>query len=134
MPTKKTQPKTKKVAAKKPTVKKVKVESGPSKAEILVSGVHTLHDEALELAESVVFMAAKLEESRKVMKNEPIVIPYDNGGGQTGVRENPAFTAYEKLLATYTKSLTALRDVIGDGAPKEMSALDDLRRKFQVVK
>ena len=117
MPTKKTQPKTKKVAAKKPTVKKVKVESGPSKAEILVSGVHTLHDEALELAESVVFMAAKLEESRKVMKNEPIVIPYDNGGGQSGIRENPHYTAYEHLVTAYTKSLRQLTEIVEKGAP-----------------
>lgn len=86
------------------------------------------------LAEQVIFMSKKLKESKAGLKDQAIVIPYDNGGGQTGIRENPAFTAYEKLLATYTKSLTALRDVIGDDAPKEMSELDNLRRKFQVVK
>ena len=79
-------------------------------------------------------MAKKLKESKAGLRDQAIVIPYDNGGGQTGIRENPAFTAYEKLLATYTKSLTALRDVIGDNAPKELSALDEMRRKFQVVK
>ena len=86
------------------------------------------------LAEQVIFMAKKLKESKAGLRDQAIVIPYDNGGGQTGIRENPAFTAYEKLLATYTKSLTALREVIGEGAPKEMSELDSLRRKFQVVK
>lgn len=86
------------------------------------------------LAEQVIFMAKKLKESKAGLKDQAIVIPYDNGGGQTGIRENPAFTAYEKLLATYTKSLTALRDVIGDGAPKEMTTLDEMRRKFQVVR
>ena len=86
------------------------------------------------LAEQVIFMAKKLKESKAGLRDQAIVIPYDNGGGQTGIRENPAFTAYEKLLATYTKSLTALRDVIGDNAPKELSALDEMRRKFQVVK
>lgn len=88
-----------------------------SKAEILVSGVHVLHDEALELAESVVFMAEKLEESRKVLKDEPIVIPYDNGGGQSGIRENPHFTAFEKLLTTYNKSLRQLTEIIEKGTP-----------------
>ena len=106
-------------AAKKPTVKKVKVESGPSKAEILVSGVHTLHDEALELAESVVFMAAKLEESRKAMANEPLVVPYDNGGGQTGLRENPHFAAFEKLMNTYTRSLAQLTQIVEKGTTTE---------------
>lgn len=89
-----------------------------NKAEQLVSGVHTLHDEALELAESVLFMANKLEESRKAMKNEPIVIPYDNGGGQSGIRENPHYAAYEKLLATYTRSLDQLSKMLEKGTPE----------------
>ena len=93
-----------------------------------------IRPQATVLAEQVIFMARKLKESKAGLRDEAIVIPYDNGGGQTGIRENPAFTAYEKLLATYTKSLTALRDVIGEGAPRELSQLDDLRRKFQVVR
>ena len=84
--------------------------------------------------ENTAWMKAKLDDTREQIRNTSVAIPYDNGGGQTGIRENPAFTAYEKLLATYTKSLTALRDVIGDNAPKELSALDEMRRKFQVVK
>ena len=93
-----------------------------------------IRPQATVLAEQVIFMSRKLKESKAGLRDQAIVIPYDNGGGQTGIRENPAFTAYEKLLATYTKSLTALRDVIGNDAPRELSALDDLRRKFQVVR
>lgn len=110
----------KKKTTKKPTkaaVKTRRVVKTPSKAEQLVAGVHVLHDEALELAESVVFMATKLEESRKAMANEPIIIPYDNGGGQSGIRENPHYTAYEKLVTTYTKSLRQLTEIIEKGAP-----------------
>lgn len=103
---------------KKTTIRKrVAKAKAPSKAEQLVAGVHVLHDEALELAESVVFMATKLEESRKAMANEPIIIPYDNGGGQSGIRENPHYTAYEKLVTTYTKSLRQLTEIIEKGAP-----------------
>lgn len=87
------------------------------KAEELVAGVHTLHDEALELAESVLFMAGKLKEAREAMKDEELIIPYDNGGGQMGIRENPHFTAFEKLMATYTKSLRQLTEIIEAGAP-----------------
>lgn len=93
-----------------------------SKAEHLVSGVHTLHDEALELAESVLFMAEKLEESRKAMAKEPLVIPYDNGGGQSGIRENPHYAAYEKLVTTYTKSLRQLTEIIEKGSPVRSSS------------
>ena len=125
MPTKKTTKPTKKAtkptkrttkSAKKPTKPKAIVTT-PSKAEILVSGVHVLHDEALELAETVVFMAEKLEESRKAMKDEPIVIPYDNGGGQTGIRENPHYTAYEHLVTAYNKSLRQLTEIVEKGTP-----------------
>lgn len=93
-----------------------------------------IRPQATELADQVIFMAGKLKESKAGLKDQAIVIPYDNGGGQTGIRENPAFTAYEKLLATYTKSLAALREMIGSTAPEEISALDDLRLKFKVVK
>lgn len=87
------------------------------KARELCAGVHTLHDEALELAESVLFMANKLAESRKILKNEPLVIEYDNGGGQTGIRENPHYTAYEHLLTSYNKALRQLTEIIEKGSP-----------------
>lgn len=104
-------------------------------ASKICSGVDSrIRPQATVLAEQVIFMAKKLKESKAGLRDQAIVIPYDNGGGQTGIRENPAFTAYEKLLATYTKSLATLRDVIGDGAPKEMSTLDEMRRKFQVIR
>ena len=88
-----------------------------NKAEELCAGVHTLHDEALELAESVVFMARKLEESRKLLKNEPLVVEYNNGGGQYGIRENPHFTAYEHLLTSYNKALRQLTEIVEKGTP-----------------
>lgn len=89
----------------------------PSKAKELVSGVYTMHDEALELAESVIFMAKKLEETRIKLENEPLVVSYDNGGGQKGIRENPHFVAYEHLMATYNKSFKQLSEIIEKGSP-----------------
>ena len=86
-----------------------------SKAAELVSGVKVLHDEALELAESVLFMAKKLKESRRLMTNEPLVIDYDNGGGQKGIRENPHYVAFEHLMATYTKALRQLTEIVEKG-------------------
>lgn len=109
---------TKKPTVKKPTVKRTtKKPAVKSKAVELVAGVSTLHDEALELAESVLFMAQKLKESRELMINEPLIIDYDNGGGQKGIRENPHYVAFEHLMTTYTKSLRQLSEVIEKGAP-----------------
>lgn len=113
MPAKKT---TRKTVTKRKVTPKQK-----SQAAELVSGVTVLHDQALELAESVLFMASKLEESRKAMANEPIVVPYDNGGGQKGIRENPHFLAYEKLLNTYNRSFEQLKKTIENGKQTEKS-------------
>ncbi len=61
-----------------------------------------------ELAENVIFMHDKLIETRKGLKTQALVIPYDNGGGQCGIRENPAFKAYQTMLASYRKALEEL--------------------------
>lgn len=61
-----------------------------------------------ELAENVLFMRRKLAQTRKGIRQQDVVIPYDNGGGQEGIRENPAFKGYHALLASYRKSLEEL--------------------------
>lgn len=71
-----------------------------------------VHDDALELAENVAFMRAKLAETRKGIAKQQVVIPYDNGGGQTGIRENPAFKGYHALLASYRKSVDTLCQIL----------------------
>jgi len=101
------------------------------KAEEICAGVHTLHDEALELAESVVFMAEKLRESRKTLKKESLVIEYDNGGGQKGIRENPHFTAYEHLQTAYSKALRQLTEIVEKGAPSKRAF--DIMKELSVV-
>lgn len=88
-----------------------------SRSEELCAGIRNLHEEAVELADSVFFMAKKLEESRAILESEPLVIEYDNGGGQKGIRENPHYTAYEHLLASYTKALRQLSEMVDNGAP-----------------
>lgn len=102
-----------------------------NKAEEICAGVHTLHDEALELAESVVFMAKKLEESRAIMEGEPLVIDYDNGGGQCGIRENPHYTAYEHLLTAYGKSLRQLTEIVEKGAPSRKAS--NIMKELSVI-
>lgn len=121
---------TKKTTVKKKTAKPkiTPTLKQKNRAAELVAGVHTLYDEALELAESVLFMADKLKEARKAMANEPLIIEYDNGGGQTGIRENPHYTAFEKLMGTYTKSLDQLTKIIeaGTSVKKPSSIMAEL--------
>ena len=73
----------------------------------------TMHDPAVELAENILFMAFKLRETRETMGDQELVVAYNNGGGQSGVRENPVFKAYEALNRQYVNAIKALNDLLG---------------------
>ena len=107
------------MATKKPKMEVKATPKQKSKAEEICAGVNVLHEEAVELAESVLFMADKLKEARKTMAGEPLVIPYDNGGGQMGIRENPHYAAFEKLMNTFVRSLDQLRKTVESGKQTE---------------
>lgn len=91
-------------------------------AKDICAGVSVMKNEAIELAEQVLFMSEKLKEERKKLEKEPLIIDYDNGGGQSGIRENPHYTAYEKLLSSFNKSLKQLTEIIENGTPVKQKA------------
>lgn len=62
--------------------------------------------------ENVSWMRAKLDDSRELIKNSNIVMPYDNGGGQRGIRENPAFKGYESLWKAYMQGMNRILDTL----------------------
>lgn len=101
------------------------------RAEELCAGVYNLREETLELAEQVIFMADKLRETQKIIKNEPLCIEYDNGGGQKGIRENPNYTAYEKLLSAYNKALNNLVSLLDGAAPNANAS--GILSKLQII-
>lgn len=68
-----------------------------------------------ELAEQLEFMRGRLIEAREQLDGAPIVMAYDNGGGQKGIRKNPAFDAYSQLMRTYTHTLAEYREAGGNG-------------------
>ena len=68
---------------------------------------------AVELAENVLWMEAKLANAREVIGKSSVAIPYDNGGGQRGIRKNPAFDGYNSLMSSYTKALKQLCEMLG---------------------
>ena len=85
------------------------------------------------LKEQLRLMAAKLTEESARMPEEALIIEYDNGGGQSGFRENPYYSAYEKLLASFTRTLTTAK-ALSAGEDEEINSLDDLRSRFKVAK
>ena len=56
------------------------------------------------------WMKAKLDDAREAVKNSQIVITYDNGGGQKGIRENPLFKGYESLWRSYMAGMAKILD------------------------
>ena len=91
-------------------------------AKELCAGIRVLQDEQIVLAETVLFIADKLIETQEAIKNEDLVIEYDNGGGQRGIRENPHYVAYEHLHSNYIKALKQLEDAVSKGAPNQQSS------------
>ena len=76
--------------------------------------------------ENVSWMRAKLDDSRDLIKNSNIVVPYDNGGGQKGIRENPAFKGYEALWKAYMQGMNRILDTLPPEQIQE-AAVPDIR-------
>ena len=101
----------------------------PFTAEYISNGADArLQPEARELAEQLFFMRRKLKELRKELEDAPTITEYDNGGSQRGTHINPAFKAHKDLLATYTRTLSALETIIGKNDPNEN---DDFIERFR---
>lgn len=74
--------------------------------------------------ENVSWMKAKLDDSRTLIKNSNIVVPYDNGGGQRGIRENPAFRGYESLWKSYMQGMNRILDTLPEEEAKTLDYED----------
>lgn len=66
--------------------------------------------------DNMAWQRVKLDETREEMRDASVVCEYDNGGGQTGVRENPIFKAYINLWRAYMVGLEKYTSYL----PKEL--------------
>ena len=76
-----------------------------------------------ELAKQLSFMRCELEAARKSLKGQPLAIEYDNGGGQCGVRKNPAYEAYGSLMRVYIATLAEYREAAKGDASRSASVV-----------
>lgn len=87
------------------------------------------------------WMKVKLEDAREKIENSTVAIPYDNGGGQTGIRENPLFKGYEGLFKTYMSGLKHIMDALPqlpesvavEESEKPKTVLELIRNKKAVI-
>ena len=70
--------------------------------------------------ENTAWMKIKLDDARDVIKGSNVVIPYDNGGGQSGIRENPLFKGYESLFKTYMQGMDRILSALPAEKVKEV--------------
>lgn len=85
------------------------------------------------------WMKAKLDDAREAIKNSNIVISYDNGGGQKGLRENPLFKGYESLWRSYMAGMGKILDSLPAEeveqvaeAEKPATMLELVRKKHRI--
>ena len=64
------------------------------------------------LIDNAAWMKVKLDDAQEHIKDSSVCIPYDNGGGQKGIRENPLFKGYEGLFKSYMAGMKAILAVL----------------------
>lgn len=103
-----------------------------TEAERLCENVpESLRRHAVELVTNVLFLEERLRADRDTLSKMASVIPYDNGGGQTGFRRNPLAIQYNANLKAYTSALNALTSILGDNIPSDARPTLD---RFKVIK
>ncbi len=78
------------------------------------------------LIERAGFMKASLEDLEEDIAKNGEVISYDNGGGQKGIRTNPAVNIYTTTVKIYAAVIKQLAGLSGEANPEE----DDDFMKF----
>ena len=72
----------------------------------------------VEMIKSYWMATMAIDETREQIKNTSVAIPYDNGGGQKGIRENPLFKGYEGLWKAYMSGMSKILDELPEEAAK----------------
>ena len=100
------------------------------KPEDLIQGVNLKkHPLALQVAKECCWIVEKLEKHREGIADQPMVMPYDNGGGQKGIRKNPAYEIYNSTLSQLNSLVRTLDDMLADAkVEKSSSKLAELRK------
>ena len=84
-------------------------------------------DILLPVVENVSWMRVRLDDIREAIEESPIIIEYDNGGGQKGTRENPEYKAYENLWKSYMAGLGRILDALPKDLQEEAKPDEEVR-------
>ena len=90
-------------------------------------------DALAPVIDNMAWQRGKLDEAREEMQDASVVIEYNNGGGQTGTRENPLFKAYINLWRAYLAGLEKFtsylpKELQEEAAGDSLSVLDKVKQ------
>ena len=83
---------------------------------------------------NVAWQRLKLDETRKAIANSTVAIPYDNGGGQTGIRENPVFKGYESLFKSYMGGMKVILERLPESKAKVAAPVEAPKNMLQMIR
>lgn len=103
---------------------------------LIDTGISDKRIKALQtVIENTAWMKVKLDDAREAVKNSNVVIPYDNGGGQKGLRENPLFKGYESLWKSYMSGMTKILDCFpSEQIQKETETVESPKTVLELVR
>lgn len=73
----------------------------------------------LPIIQNVAWMQVKLEDIQEEACEEDIIVAYNNGGGQSGYRENPIFKSYENLWKSYMLGMNKILEWVPEETANE---------------
>ncbi len=88
--------------------------------------------------DNVAFLKVTLDDLREMLLTEEILVEYDNGGGQKGIKENPLYKEYTTLFGNFMKGMDKILAPMPDTDPeanpivqeaKPETILDAIRKK-----
>lgn len=90
-------------------------------------------DALAPVIDNLAWQRVKLDETREEMKDASVICEYNNGGGQTGTRENPIFKGYVNLWRAYMLGLEKLtsclpKDLQDEANSEGTTMLDKVRQ------
>ena len=116
---------------------KVRAEEEQKRIQTLLNEVG-ISDKRQKLLEPIIlntaWMKAKLDDAREAIKTSNIVISYDNGGGQKGIRENPLFKGYESLWRSYMAGMSKILDSLPQEVIEQSVAIEQPKTMLELVR
>ena len=86
------------------------------------------------IIENVSWMKVKLDEARELIKKSSVAIPYDNGGGQKGVRQNPIFSGYESLFKSYMAGMGKILECLPKDVAEQAVEVEKPKSVLELVR